>query len=94
MVHQSICFCRRAMYMTGATGKCGREGRVWFPKELKVWDPSRTDVRAPSTNPSMTRLIPAMVASHPEEGRCLWGIDIKDAFLSVEQRSELYILLH
>ena len=63
-------------------------------KELKVWDPSRTDVHAPSTNPSMTRLIPALVACHPEEDWCLWGIDIKDAFLTVKQRSELYIHLH
>ena len=30
-------------------------------KELKLWDPNRTDVFAPSTCPAMSRLVPALV---------------------------------
>ena len=53
------------------------------PKELKVWDPHRLDVYAPSTSPAMIKVAPAMFASMQNEDWYLWGIDIKDAFLTV-----------
>ena len=62
-------------------------------KELKLWDPNRTDVFAPSTCPAMSRLVPALVASNIEDDWCMWGRDSKDAFLTVDQRSVVYVLL-
>ena len=62
-------------------------------KELKVWDPHRLDVYAPSTSPAMIKVVPAMFASMQNEDWYLWGIDIKDAFLTVPQKSLLYVKL-
>ena len=60
-------------------------------KQLKIWDPNRTDVYAPSQSPSTSKLIPAIVASRP--GWKMQSFDVKDAFLTVPQRAELYVLL-
>ena len=60
-------------------------------KQLKVWDPNRSDVYAPSTSPSSSKLLPALMAT-----RSSWKLqsfDVKDAFLTVKQRDELYVLL-
>ena len=62
-------------------------------KELKVWDPHRVDVYAPSTSPAMIKIVPALFATMQHEDWHLWGIDIKDAFLTVPQRSLLYVRL-
>jgi len=64
-------------------------------KELKVWDPHRMDVFAPSTCPAMIKLVPALFAAKYEsEEWYLWSIDFKDAFLTVPQRSLLYVKLN
>ncbi|CAE7752594.1 unnamed protein product [Symbiodinium sp. CCMP2592] len=64
-------------------------------KELKVWDPHRMDVFAPSTCPAMIKLVPALFATKYEsEEWHLWSIDFKDAFLTVPQRSLLYVKLN
>ena len=60
-------------------------------KQLKIWDPNRSDVYAPSTSPSSAKLLPALMTS-----RSSWKLqsfDVKDAFLTVKQRDELYVLL-
>ena len=60
-------------------------------KELKIWDPNRSDVYAPSTNPAVCRVIPLLFVSKP--GWIMKAFDIKDAFLCVPQREELYVTL-
>ena len=60
-------------------------------KQLKIWDPNRTDVYAPSTNPSIAKLLPALMVSRP--GWQMVSFDVKDAFLEVKQRQELYVML-
>ena len=60
-------------------------------KQLRIWDPNRSDVYAPSTSPSCSKLLPALMVS-----RSSWKLrafDVKDAFLTVKQREELYVLL-
>ncbi|CAE7792845.1 GIP [Symbiodinium sp. CCMP2592] len=60
-------------------------------KQLKIWDPNRSDVYAPSTSPSSSKLLPALMVS-----RSSWKLqsfDVKDAFLTVKQGDELYVLL-
>ena len=59
-------------------------------KELRIWDPNRSDVYAPSTNPAVRRVIPLLFTSKRE---CMRAIDVKDAFLCVPQREELYVTL-
>ncbi|CAE7834903.1 RE2 [Symbiodinium sp. CCMP2592] len=60
-------------------------------KQLKAWSPFRQDTYAPSTCPSMLRLLPHMFVSTP--GWVLRSFDVSDAFLMVKQREELYIRL-
>ena len=60
-------------------------------KQLKVWSPFRQDTYAPSTCPSMLRLLPHMFVSTP--GWVLRSFDVSNAFLMVKQREELYIRL-
>ena len=60
-------------------------------KELRIWDPNRSDVYAPSTNPAVCRVIPLLFVSKP--GWIMKAFDIKDAFLCVPQREELYVTL-
>ena len=60
-------------------------------KQLKVWSPFRQDTFAPSTCPSMLRLLPHMFVSTP--GWVLRSFDVSNAFLMVKQREELYIRL-
>ena len=60
-------------------------------KQLKIWDPNRTDVYAPSTSPSTSKLLPALMVSRPNWK--MQSFDVKDAFLTVRQRDELYVLL-
>ena len=73
-----------------------REGR-WIRrarlvcKELRIWDPNRQGVYAPSTNPSISKLLPAIVVSRADWQ--LMAFDVKDAFLTVPQRDELYVNL-
>ena len=57
-------------------------------KQLKFWDPNRTDVYAPSTNPSIAKLLPALMVSRA--GWQMVSFDVKDAFLEVKQ---LYVML-
>ena len=54
-------------------------------KELRIWDPNRSDVYAPSTNPAVCRVIPLLFTS--KRDWCMRAIDVKDAscvFLSVK----------
>ena len=60
-------------------------------KQLKIWSPYRQDTYAPSTCPSMLRLLPHMFVSTPNW--ILRSFDVSDAFLMVRQRDELYIRL-
>ena len=60
-------------------------------KQLKIWDPNRTDVYAPSISPSTSKLLPALMVSRPNWK--MQSFDVKDAFLTVRQRDELYVLL-
>ena len=60
-------------------------------KELKIWGPNRSDVYAPSTNPAVCRVIPLLFTSKP--GWIMKSFDVKDAFLCVPQREELYVEL-
>ena len=60
-------------------------------KELKAWSPSRQD-NAPSTCPSMLRVLPHMFVSTP--GYILQSFDVKDAFLIVDQKEELFVELN
>ena len=60
-------------------------------KELRIWDPNCSDVYAPSTNPAVCRVIPLLFTSRPNW--CMRAIDVKDAFLCVPQREELYATL-
>ena len=49
-------------------------------KQLKIWDPNRSDVYAPSTSPSSSKLLPALMVS-----RSSWKLqsfDVKDAMRS------------
>ena len=60
-------------------------------KQLKIWDPNRTDVYAPSTSPPTSKLLPALMVSRADWK--MQSFDVKDAFLTVRQRDELYVLL-
>ena len=60
-------------------------------KQLRIWNPNRSDVYAPSTNPAVCRVIPLLFTSKP--GWIMRAIDVKDAFLCVPQREELYVTL-
>ena len=61
-------------------------------KELKAWSPFRQDTYAPSTCPSMLRVLPHMFVSTP--GYVLRSFDVKDAFLTVDQKEELFVELN
>ncbi|CAE7362239.1 unnamed protein product [Symbiodinium sp. CCMP2456] len=60
-------------------------------KQLRIWNPNRSDVYAPSTNPAVSRVVPLLFTSKP--GWVMRALDIKDAFLCVPQREELYVTL-
>ena len=49
-------------------------------KELKVWDPHRLDVYAPSTSPAMIKVVPAMFASVQSEDWYLYTLTSKTPF--------------
>ena len=61
-------------------------------KELKAWSPFRQDTYAPSTCPSMLRVLPHMFVSTPDY--VLRSFDVKDAFLTVDQKEELFVELN
>ena len=81
---------RRVMDWRFREGRWIRRARL-VCKELRIWDPNRQGVYAPSTNPSISKLLPAIVASCADWQ--LMAFDVKDAFLTVPQRDELYVNL-
>ena len=59
-------------------------------RELKIWSPWRQDVFNPATTPSVVKIVPQLFVVNKDKWK-LWSLDIKDAFLTVEQREEKYI---
>ena len=67
-----------------------RRGRL-VAKELKIWSPWRQDLFSPAATPAVVKLVPHVFTAKGGEW-CLYSLDIKDAFLTVQQRDECYIV--
>ena len=73
--------------------KCWRRRARLVTKELKVWDPHRTDLYSPATSPAVLRLLPHLFTLRKDAKWVIFSIDVKDAFLQVDQPTPLYIFL-
>ena len=80
----------RYVYDWRYRGEWKRRARL-VCKQLRIWDPFRQDTFSPATCPSMIRLLPHMYASTPQW--TLRSFDVKDAYLTVMQKEELFIYL-
>ena len=80
----------RYIYDWRYRGRWVRRARL-VCKELRVWNPFRQATFAPATSPSMLRLLPHLFVSTPNW--TLRSFDVKDAYLTVPQKEELYVRL-